>query len=584
MNLTGERLPDSEIVAGEICPQPIVYVEDACTNASNWVQFEVESAASPETTEALAVSRNRLYYGDNLEILRKYVRDETVDLCYIDPPFNSKRQYNFIYTNRGDDDSTSRTFVDTWRWRERADGEYDQIISNRDGRFTSQTIELIQGLRNVLKPGPLLAYLVSMTVRMTEIHRVLKPAGIFYFHCDPTASHYLKIVADAVFCARGGDFLNEIIWCYSIGGKSKDRFGKKHDVILGYCKGHDGHTFNKEGACIPRKPDSHMRTGVDADGRAYQEKTDRKSGKVYRYYMDEGKIAEDYWTDIETLNREDKERLGYPTQKPERLLERIIKTSSNEGDVVLDAYCGCGTSIEVAQHFNRRWIGIDITYHAISTVLTRLEDNIEGFDRKQVEITGIPRDMASARDLAHKHDDRLRKEFEKWAILTYCKERAVINEKKGADRGIDGIAYIRLGETETAKMILQVKSGAVKREHIATLQGDMVHNNAQLGALITLEDPTRNMKDQATAAGRFEHQATGIKCDKIRIVTIEDIVDGGQRLELPLDMEALKEAIKVNEKQLAIEFGDEEPEPDELPLRKAPEAVTEIQRKKRELS
>ena len=178
-------------------------------------------------------TQNALYYGDNLDVLRRKIKDETVDLCYIDPPFNSKRNYNQIYNNIGEEDrAQAHAFTDTWTWDEYAIAGYAEIIANDLGRFQPQLIELMKGLYAVLGKGSLLAYLVSMSLRITEIQRVLKRAGSFYLHCDPTSSYYLKLVLDAVFCAQGGDFLNEIIWCYSIGGKSKNAFGRKHDVIL----------------------------------------------------------------------------------------------------------------------------------------------------------------------------------------------------------------------------------------------------------------------------------------------------------------------------------------------------------------
>jgi site-specific DNA-methyltransferase (adenine-specific) len=384
-----------------------------------------------------------------------------------------------------------------------------------------------------------------MSLRVTEIQRVLKTTGNFYLHCDPTASHYLKLVLDAVFCSRGGDFVNEVIWGYSIGGKSKNAFGRKHDVILYYAKSADDHVFNEAGAVIPRKPNSHMRVGIDTDEREFQEKTDRKTGKVYRYYLDEGKIAEDYWTDIETLNREDRERLGYPTQKPEALLERIIKTSSDEGGVVLDAYCGCGTTVAVAQRLNRKWTGIDITYQSISLVLRRLEGTFGSDVLKQIKTDGIPRDMASAEALAHKKDDRLRKEFEKWAVLTYTNNRAIINEKKGADAGIDAVAYFLTGKNENAKIIFQVKSGGVKRGDIATLRGDMGRENAALAVLITLEEPSGPMVREAKAAGQYQHETMGRNYDIISIVTVREIVDEGKRLEIPMSIEVVKSAQKA---------------------------------------
>ena len=487
---------------------------------------------------------NTLFYGDNLEVLRKHVRDETVDLCYIDPPFNSKRNYNQIYNNIGTEDrAQAQAFVDTWTWDDHASQGLTEIIGNDHGRFTSQTVELVKGLHAVLGKGSLLAYIISMTLRVTEIHRVLKPTGSFYLHCDPTASHYLKIMIDGIFVPVGGEFQNEVIWGYSIGGKSKTRFGRKHDVILYYTKAsNDSHTFNAVGAIIPRKANSHMKVGISEDGREYQEKTDRKSGKVYRYYLDEGKTAEDYWVDIETLNREDRERLGYPTQKPEALLERIIRTSSNEGDVVLDAYCGCGTTIAVAENLQRKWIGIDITYQSIALILRRLEGQFGQDAVKAISLNGIPRDMASARALANKKDDRVRKEFEKWAVMSYTNNRAIINEKKGADGGIDGVAYFTTSHSENAKVILQVKSGNVNRGDIATLRGDMQREGASMAVMITLQPPTGPMATEAKAAGLYRHELMGRNYDAIQIVTIQDIVENGKILDIPMSLEVHKAA------------------------------------------
>jgi len=501
---------------------------------------------------------NKLFYGDNLGILRcrgkGSIKDDSVDLCYIDPPFNSKRNYNQIYNNVGKEDrAQAQAFTDTWTWDDLANAGYSDLLANAEGRFQPQLVELIKGLHAVLQKGSLLAYLVSVSLRITEIHRVLKPTGSFYLHCDPTSSHYLKLVLDAIFCSQGGNFVNEIIWGYSIGGKSQNAFGRKHDVIFFYAKIAGAHIFNETGASIQRKPNSHMRVGVDADGREFQEKTDRKTGKIYRYYLDEGKIAEDYWTDIETLNREDKERLGYPTQKPEALLERIIQTSSNAGDVVLDAYCGCGTTVAVAQRLKRKWIGIDITYQSISVIEKRLREHFGEAVLDSIGLDGVPRDMASAAALAHKKDDRLRKEFEKWAVLTYTNNRAVINEKKGADAGIDAVAYFLTGKNDNAKIIFQVKSGGVKRGDIATLRGDMEREQATLAVLISLEDPTRPMVKEAKSVGQYRHETMGRSYDRISIVTIQEIVEGGKRLDLPLSIEVLKAAqTAINEEQLDL--------------------------------
>jgi DNA modification methylase len=494
---------------------------------------------------------NALFYGDNLEVLRKHIKDETVDLCYIDPPFNSKRNYNQIYNNIGTEDAAQvQAFTDTWKWDSQANAGYEEIRTNEFGRFQAQTVDLITGLEAVLQKGSLLAYLISITMRVTEVRRVLKPNGTFFLHCDPTASHYLKLVLDSIFCSQGGDFQNEIVWCYSHGGKSKKRFGRKHDVIFFYTKSSE-YTFNGDSVRIEMKSGKESFGGkleVDADGRKYRlvygTKNAQGETKYYKYYLDEGKVPEDWWTDINSIQATSAERLGYPTQKPVALLERFIKASSNEGDLILDAYCGCGTTIDAAQKLKRRWIGIDITYQSIAVVLQRLEETYGKTFTETIVLNGIPQDMKSAAALAHKKDDRLRKEFEKWAVLTYTNNRAVINEKKGADGGIDGVAYFKVGKTENAKIIFSVKSGTVKRGDIATLRGDMEKTGAALAVFITLEEPTKPMIQDAKAAGQYQHEDMGRSYDRIAIVTIHEIVENRTRLEIPMSMAVLKAAQK----------------------------------------
>ncbi len=278
---------------------------------------------------------NVLYYGDNLEVMRNKIQSATIDLCYIDPPFNSKRTYNQIYNNMGTEDlAQSQAFIDTWTWDAHAIKGYQEILDNTGGRFTKQTIELIKGLHNVLNTGSLLAYLVSMTLRITEIQRVLKSTGSFYLHCDPTASHYLKLVVDGIFVPNGGDFQNELIWSYRTGGASKKRFAKKHDVIFFYSKSNNW-TFN------PQKERSYMMHKYGFKKSDFQ--IDPETGLQYSMVYSRDIL------EIPSLGSDTVERLGYPTQKPSLLLERIIKASTNEGDLVLDVYCGCGTTIAVAQ-------------------------------------------------------------------------------------------------------------------------------------------------------------------------------------------------------------------------------------------
>jgi len=472
----------------------------------------------------------KLFYGDNLDILRRKIKDESVDLCYIDPPFNSKRNYNQIYNRVGKEDrAQAQAFTDTWVWDDHAVAGFDEILANAEGRFQPQLVELIKGLDSVLGRDSLLAYIVSMALRVTELHRVLKPTGSLYLHCDPTASHYLKLVLDAAF---SGHFLNEIVWQYKTGGMSKRWFGRKHDTIFFYSKTKD--YFYK-----PLREKSYL---AHKYGFTNVEIKQDQGG----YYTMVG--MRDVW-DIPALRGNQPETLGYPTQKPEAILERIIEASSEEGDTVLDAYCGCGTTVAVAQRLKRKWIGMDITYQSIALILRRLEKTYGHKILDSITLDGIPRDMKSAEALAHKKDDRLRKEFEKWAVLTYTNNRAVINDKKGADAGIDGIAYFKTGKTDNAKIVFQVKSGGVKRGDIATLRGDMEREGAALAVLITLEDPSAPMKAEAKGAGQFKHEDMGRSYDKISIVTVREIVEDEKRLEIPMSLEVLAAAKRASESE-----------------------------------
>jgi DNA modification methylase len=495
------------------------------------------------------IPKNRLYYGDNLDILQKNIQDESVDLCYIDPPFNSKRNYNQIYNNIGKEDTAqAQAFTDTWTWNIIANEGFADITSNKNGVFTAQSINLIIGLEKVLGRDSLLAYLVSMTQRIAEVYRVLKPTGSFYLHCDPTASHYLKLIIDAIFCPQGGNFRNEIIWHYRTGGVGKQWFSKKHDVILGYVK-------SKKTPFYPIEVKEYYR---DENGKTYKPGLpDRKGGEdeggYFRYaYMD------DVWN-IPAVFNMSKERLGYPTQKPEALLERIIKASTNEGDVILDAYCGCGTTIAVAERLNRNWIGIDITYQSISLILKRLEDSFGGDFTKDIVdkntqqiikparlvLDGVPQDFESAVALANKQDDRVRKEFEKWMVLTYSNNRAIINDKKGGDGGIDGTAFVMDSDDKQAQIfeqvIFSVKSNknlspAVVRE----LYGTIEREKAVIGYLLTLY-PMPNLVKEAGKYGNYHNKMLGHTYPKIEVISVEEILEG-KRMHLPISVEVLKKA------------------------------------------
>ena len=298
---------------------------------------------------------------------------------------------------------------------------------------------------------------------------------------------------------------------------------------------------------MERSPATKKRFGNAKIISSHDSKGQRQPSKT------EGESAGVALDDVWDISRVPPIKQLYPTEKPVALMERIIRASSNEGDVVLDAYCGCGTTIVVAEDLKRKWIGIDITYQSISVILRRLESALGKEVLETIQTDGIPRDMASAEALAHKRDDRLRKEFEKWAVLTYTNNRAIINEKKGGDGGIDGRAYFKTGKTDNAKIIFQVKSGGVKRNDIACLRGDMEREQAALGVLITLEEPTRPMINEAKGAGQFKHEDMGRSYDKISIITIKEIVEDGKRLEIPMSLEVLKAAQRaVEDKQMDL--------------------------------
>lgn len=505
-----------------------------------------------------ATAANKLFYGDNLDVLRHKIASGSVDLCYIDPPFNSKRNYFQIYNNQGSEDrAQAQAFVDTWEWGDEAQKGLEWITDIQQlqsGKLTEQTVELIRGLEKVLKKGALLAYIVHMTLRIVEIHRVLKPTGSFYLHCDPTASHYLKLLCDTIFVSerRGGDFVNEIIWWYKRWSGVSHSFQRMHDVILFYSKS-DERIFNVQYQAYSKpeaiektvrgKVDGKLVRLKDADGNYITRTKENKGVPTHDVFKISDEIDNPDVFELQHIQPTAKERLGYPTQKPEALLERIIRASSHEGDVVLDAYCGCGTTVAVAQRLNRKWIGIDITYQSISLILKRLQDKYpETWPEIEANILldGVPRDIASARALANRKDDKTRKEFEKWAVLTYSGNQARINEKKGADGGIDGIAYFLLDRDTNGKAIFQVKSGGANRATLATLNSDRQREGAEFGFLITMDEPTKPMRDEVAAAGKFKHPLLNREDDRLQIVTVADIL-AGRRMELPM---ARQDAVK----------------------------------------
>jgi len=509
-------------------------------------------------------ARNTLFYGDNLAILREHVEDESVDLVYLDPPFNSNANYNLLFKAPDGHQSQAQieAFDDTWHWNAPAEQAFDEVMQSGN----SDAAEMLRAMRSFLKENDMMAYLAMMAVRLLELHRVLKPTGSLYLHCDPTASHYLKILLDAVFGKEC--YGNEIIWKRtSSKGLAFTRFARNHDVILRYTESenwiwnpcyspHDpsyiskfyhkidektGRSFTLDNLLNPNKNRPNLtyeflgitrvwRWTRDRMQRAYDEGliVQTKPGTVPRYkrFLDEqeGTPIDDCWTDIRPVQSQSAEALRYPTQKPLALLERIISASSSEGDLVLDPFCGCGTTVHAAQKLNRRWIGIDVTHLAIHLIQRRLKD---AFPKIQFDIAGVPKDLDGARALALQD----KYEFQKWA-LAMIDAQPFKGGKKGDGGGVDGYLYIKPDGKKTEKVIVSVKGGqslnpAMVKDLIVTVDQE----GAKMGVFLTLEPPTKGMVTQAAAAGFFKTDYG--QFPRIQIVTVEELFGPSNPLHLP---------------------------------------------------
>ena len=469
------------------------------------------------------MNTNQLYYGDNLDILRTHIPDESVDLIYIDPPFNSNQAYNVIFSETDGSSSQAQiqAFEDTWRWGETTEQAYHELVVTAPHLL----VETIKSFRGFLTETNLMAYLVMMALRLVELHRVLKPTGSFYLHCDPTASHYLKIILDQIFGVE--NFRNEMVWSYRRWPAKQKNFQKMHDIILFYSKEKQENTFNViyetlSAGTLKRWKGKKSKVSFEGEIRLVTQMTNVES---------QGRPADDVWS-IPVINSQAKERLGYPTQKPEALLERIIKVSSNEGDVVLDTFCGCGTAIAVAQRLNRRWIGVDITHLAIALLKYRLDDAFG--DDVKYEVIGEPKDSESAKALAIQD----RYQFQWWA-LSLIRARPYQGKKKGADEGVDGMIYYQdvdpdnPKKTLTRKIVVQVKSGKVSVRDIRELKSVVETQDAVIGVFITLNPPTQPMVKEAATAGGFQWlHVTHTTYPKIQIRTIEELL-AGRGIEYP---------------------------------------------------
>lgn len=527
--------------------------------------------------------KNTLYYGDNLEVLRQHVGDETVDLVYLDPPFNSDQNYNVLFAEQDGTRSAAQiqAFEDTWRWDQAAAAAFEQAVE-----AGGQLSLALQAFRTVLHESDMLAYLSNMALRLKELHRVLKPTGSIYLHCDPTASHYLKMLMDAVF--GPANFRNEVVWQRTSAHNDPSRYGRVHDVLLFYARGEkaiwnqrydapdegyfSAHDFeNDEVGRMYRKRDLTAPAHGGESGqyewkgktppkgrmwsftRENMERLEREERIAYtrtgmprmKIYLDDlkGVPYQDVWANPSLwLNSAAKERLGYPTQKPEALLERIIESSSNEGDVVLDPFCGCGTAISVAQRLNRRWIGIDVTHLAITLMKHRLHNAFGEEVRTSYDVVGEPADLAGAKALAAEDPYQ----FQWWA-LGLVNARPV-EQKKGADRGIDGRLFFHDEHAggKTKQIIFSVKAGHATVAHLRDLRGVLDREKAAIGVLITMEDPTKPMRTEAAGAGFYESAwgaGATTKHPRLQILTIEDLL-GGKTIDAPptRDLRTFKKA------------------------------------------
>ena len=519
---------------------------------------------------AKSPTRNTLYYGDNLPILRAHIADESVDLVYLDPPFNSNRSYNVLFREESGKEAAAQitAFDDTWHWNDHTAETYHELVTGGQADVAA----LLSALRQAIGTNQMMAYLVMMAARLVELHRVLKPTGSLYLHCDPTASHYLKVVLDAIFGAQ--NFRNEIIWKRTTAHSSSQKFAPIHDVVLYYGKGShvtwnelrtgydqeylekyyrfddgDGRLYWRDNLCAagirhgrsgmpwrgidPTAKGMHWKFTIDkldeldAQGRIYW--PPKGTMPQYKRYKNDlkGKAIPDIWDDVDRINPVGSERLGYPTQKPVSLLERIISASSNAGDVVLDPFCGCGTTIAAAQKLGRRWVGIDITHLSIALLKYRLKDAYGLVEKKDYDVYGEPVDVESARQLSL--DDR--HQFQYWAgSLVQAKPQGGGKEaKKGSDRGIDGIiTFVDDASGKGKQILVQVKSGKVKSGDVRDLRGTVEREGAAMGVFISLDPMTAEMRREAAAAGLYTSPLNGKTFPKLQLFTVEELMAGAE--------------------------------------------------------
>ena len=509
-----------------------------------------------------------LYYGDNLDILTRYLAAESVDLVYLDPPFDSAQNYNAFFEEKDGTAAAAQiqAFKDTWDWNEDSRAAYEELSLRAD-----KLGNVMRAFMEILGPTDMMAYLAMMAPRLVELRRVLKTTGSLYLHCDPTASHYLKLLLDAVF---GGDcYRNEITWKRRVGMSSavhgSNRFGTITDILFFYARSESTAfhpQYNKDDPDYQRYVEERF-TMVDENGRLFQptslvnpalrpnliyeykgyqppgngwmitkEKMAQwdKEGRIYfpkektgrlrrKSFADElkGMPVQNLWLDIAELNSQSAERLGYPTQKPVALLERIIAASSNPGDLVLDPFCGCGTTVDAAQKLGRQWIGIDITHLAITLIKNRLHDTYGG--DLQMKVVGEPTDLSGARALAAQD----KYQFQWWALgLVGARP---VEQKKGADGGVDGKILFRDHPDPKQKphaIVFSVKGGGVGVKDVRELDSVVKKTGAAIGVLISLAETTKPMRVEAVETGSYTSTFNGQKYPRLQLLTIKQLLAG----------------------------------------------------------
>jgi DNA modification methylase len=528
-----------------------------------------------------------LYYGDNIDILKRYIKDESVDLVYLDPPFNSAQNYNAFFQEKDGSDAASqiRAFEDTWTWNQESQRVYEELVL-QPGKVS----EVMQAFKTFLGTNDMMAYLAMMCPRLVELRRSLKSSGSLYLHCDPTASHYLKLLCDAIM---GKDnFRSEVIWKRTSAHNSAKRFGPVHDVILVYSKtdnyiwnqvfqsyseeylekfyrfsdvkgkfrigdltgagtrtGESGQAWRKVNPtdagrhwAVPTKVLVEL-FGDKSLGWSVPDKLDALDTAGLIYWPPKGKVpgfkryfnpnagvpAADVIADIDPIAAQSAERLGYPTQKPVALLERFIQASSNTGSTVLDPFCGCGTTIDAAEKLGRKWIGIDITQLATSLIKSRLRDTYGS--KLEIVTVGEPTTPNEAAQLAE--DDKY--QFQWWALgLVGARP---VEQKKGADHGIDGKILFRDGFTaaKPEQIIIQVKGGKTGVKDVRDLRGVLDREKAAIGILISLQQATGPMEAEAASTGFYEHKINKLKYPRIQLRTVKDLMEG-KSIERPVNM------------------------------------------------